>query len=236
MASSRGFFVTATDTDVGKTVVTAGLALALRERGLTPGVMKPVQTGGLASDPAGDTMVLAKLAEVPEEATAINVYSFESPVAPLVAARAADSTIALEPILTRADELSRRYRPLLVEGLGGLMVPVGEEWTIADLAVSLKLPLVIVARAGLGTINHTVLTIRVAEQAGLVAKAVILNEHGHDPDPSWPTNASLIEDFGDIAVIGRLPSCDPLTPEHLRETVLEHLDIDILLRELRPEA
>ena len=227
-----GLFITATDTEVGKTIVTAGLALALRERDLIPGVMKPVQTGSLAGDPMGDAMVLTRLAGVPEDGTAINLYSFELPVAPLVAARAANATIELEPIRTRAAELSRRYRPLLVEGLGGLAVPVGEGWTMADLAKSLELPLVIVARAGLGTINHTVLTIRVAEQTGLVPAAVVLNEHGQEPDASWATNPALIEDLGGVPVIGRLPSIDPLTPERLREAMLQHLDIGALLPEL----
>ena len=172
-----------------------------------------------------------RLSRVPEDGNAINVYSFEPPVAPLVAAREAGSSLVLEEIRRRAAELSRRYRPLVVEGLGGLMVPVGEDWTIADLAESLELPLVIVARAGLGTINHTVLTIRVAEQAGLVPRAVVLNEHGQDPDPSWATNAAQIEDLGGVPVIGRLPSVEPLNSENLYATVLEHLAIDLLRSE-----
>ncbi len=229
MPFGPGFFVTATDTEVGKTVVTAGLALAFRDRDLNPGVMKPVQTGDLASDPGSDVAELIRLSKVPEAGNSINVYSFEPPVAPLVAARETGASLALDEIVHRASELSRRYRPLLVEGLGGLMVPVGEDWTIADLAVALNLPLVIVARAGLGTINHTVLTIRVAEQVGLKAKAVVLNEHGQAPDPSWATNAAQIEDLGGVPVIGRLPSVDPLRAQNLEEAVRNCLDVDRLL-------
>lgn len=229
MPFGPGFFVTATDTEVGKTVVTAGLALAIRDRDVNAGVMKPIQTGGLASDPGSDVVELIRLSKVPEAGNAINVYSFEPPVAPLVAAQEAGTSLAREEIVRRASELARRYRPLLVEGLGGLMVPVGEDWTIADLAVALNLPLVIVARAGLGTINHSVLTIRVAIEIGLNPKAVVLNEHGQDPDPSWASNAEHIENLGGVPVIGRLRSVDPLTSESLEEAVRDCLDIDRLL-------
>ena len=225
MSAGRGLFVTATDTGVGKTVVTAGLALVLVARGHQPAVMKPVQTGNLADDPAGDTMVLERWTGLP----VANVYAFEPPVAPLVAARAAGRAIELEPILERAEALAR---PLLVEGAGGLLVPVGEGWTIADLARELGFPLLVVARAGLGTVNHTALTIRVARAEGLEPAGVVLNEHGCPPDPSWETNAGLIEELAGVPVLGRVASIEgDLTSERLREAV-ERLDLAPLLARL----
>ena len=210
MTGGRGLFLTATDTGVGKTVVTAALALALAARGLRPSVLKPVQTGNLADDPLGDTMVLERLSGIP----VTNVYAFEQPVAPLVAARAAGRAIELAPILERARALAP---PLLVEGAGGLLVPVGEDWTIAGLARALGLPLVVVARAGLGTVNHTALTVRVARGEGLEVAGVVLNEHGSPPDASWDTNAGLIEELAAVPVLGRMPSLPELTRDALRE-------------------
>lgn len=217
---ARGLFVTATDTGIGKTVVTAALALALAARGRHPSVMKPVQTGNLADDPAGDAMILERLAGVP----VANVYAFRQPVAPLVAARAAGRAIELAPILERARALAS---PLLVEGAGGLLVPVGEGWTIADLACALDFPLVVVARAGLGTVNHTALTVRVARGEGLEVAGVVLNEHGCPPDPSWDTNAALIEELASVPVLGRLRSLPELTRDALRAAA-EGLGLDRL--------
>jgi len=217
----RGLFVTATDTGIGKTVVTAALALAFAARGHHPSLLKPVQTGNLADDPAGDAMILERLAGVP----VANVYAFRQPVAPLVAARASGRTIELEPILARARGLDP---PLLVEGVGGLLVPVGEDWTIADLARALGLPLVVVARASLGTVNHAALTVRVARGEGLEVAGVVLNEHGCPPDPSWDTNAALIEELASVPVLGRLRSFPELTPEALREAA-EGLELERLL-------
>ena len=221
MSAGRGLFVTATDTGVGKTVVTAALALALAARGRPPSLMKPVQTGNLADDPAGDTRVLERLSGLP----VANVYAFEPPVAPLVAARAAGRAIELVPILERAGALAS---PLLVEGAGGLLVPVGEDWTIADLARALGLPLVVVARAGLGTVNHTALTVRAARGEGLEVAGVVLNEHGSPPDASWDTNAALIEELAAVPVLGRMPALSELSPDALREAA-EGLALDRLL-------
>ena len=190
--SGRGYFVTATDTAVGKTVVTAGLATALRARGHDVAVFKPVQSGALADDPAGDAALLG----------AECVYAFSAPLAPLVAARAEGVTIALEPIVKRADELAREHELLLVEGAGGLLVPLAEGLDLAGLAVALGLPLVVVARAGLGTVNHTLLTIEAARSRGLGLAGVVLNDRS---DQSTADNAALIEAGSGVRVLAQVP-------------------------------
>jgi len=200
-----GLFITATDTDVGKTVATAAIAHALRAAGVDPGVFKPVQSGHAVEDPAGDVGRLRAWGDLPEAPSRLNVYAFEAPVAPLVAAREACVTIKLSQLTTRASELADACDLLLVEGAGGFFVPLGEGWTIADLAVSLAFPVLIVARAGLGTVNHTVLTVRAARSVGLDVVGVLLNGQVDPDDPSGASNGRLIEEFGDVAVIGRLP-------------------------------
>ena len=190
--SGRGFFVTATDTGVGKTFVTAALATALRARGRDVAVFKPVQSGATAEDPSGDAVLLG----------ADCVYAFAAPLAPLVAARAEGRTIELEPILARARELVREHELLLVEGAGGLLVPLADDFDLADLAVALGLPLVIVARAGLGTVNHTLLTIEAARARGLAVAGVVLNGKS---DESTVENAALIEAGSGVRVAARVP-------------------------------
>jgi len=188
----RGYFVTATDTGVGKTFVTAALAATLRARGRDVAVFKPVQSGAVADDPSGDAVLLG----------ADCVYAFSAPLAPLVAARAEGRTIELEPILARAGELAREHELLLVEGAGGLLVPLADDLDLADLAAALGLPLVIVARAGLGTVNHTLLTIEAARARGLDLAGVVLNGKN---DESTAENAALIEERSGVRVLAQVP-------------------------------
>ena len=211
-------FVTGTDTGVGKTLVTAALALALKARGVDAGVVKPVQTG------EGDAAVLEAWAELQEAPEEIAPFSFEAPLAPLVAARLEGRVLDLDEVAARTRALAERHDFTLVEGAGGLLVPVGPDWTIADLAAALGLPLVVVARAGLGTVSHTLLTVAEARRLGLDVLGVVLN--GHE-DRSTETNAELIEAFGGVRVLARIPWLDgEITAERLRG-----LDLDVIKEE-----
>jgi dethiobiotin synthetase len=233
----RGVFVTATDTGVGKTVVTAALARALRARGIDAGVAKPVQSGNAVDDSAGDAALLVLGAGVDDDPAAICPYAFLAPLAPLVAARLEGRTVDPQVVLERLDAVAARHDVLLVEGAGGLLVPVGEDWTIADLAAWLGLPLLVVARTGLGTVNHTLLTLAAARQRGLEPLGVVLNGASDDGDASPSTNPDLIEAFGEVAVLGTIPWLDGLAAEALAEAVAARLDLDPVLRILvREEA
>jgi dethiobiotin synthetase len=194
----RGFFVTGTDTGVGKTVVTGGLAAALRARGLTVGILKPVQSGAMADDPEGDAGKLG----------AECVYAFAAPLAPLVAARMEGAAVELEPVVRAAERLAAANDILLVEGAGGLLVPLAEGLLVADVAQALSLRLVVVARAGLGTVNHVLLTLEAARSRGLAVAAVVLNGDG---DTSTPDNPGMIDAFGRAPLVLRVPTTD--TPE-----------------------
>lgn len=186
----NGVFVTGTDTGVGKTVVCAALAVALRSRGIDAGIVKPVQTG------EGDAATLKELAGLAEELEEIAPYSFRAPLAPLAAARLEGRELELDEVVARVQALAERHELTLVEGVGGLLVPVGPGWTVADLAVALALPLLVVARPGLGTVNHTLLTLEAARRVGLAIAAVLLN----GDDPIADGNARLIKEFGSCLV------------------------------------
>jgi len=210
----RGLFVTGTDTGVGKTVVTAAIALALKARGVGVRVVKPVQTGD------GDADTLRHLAELEDSPDQIAPFSFRAPLAPLVAARLEGIALDLDAVASAV----RRARGelTLVEGVGGLLCPIGPDWTIADLAARLGLPLLVVARAGLGTVNHTLLTLEEGRRRGLEIAGVVLNGR---VDESTATNTELIEAFGGYPMLAEVPWLGgEITRSRLRGLDL-HLDL-----------
>lgn len=180
---SKGLFVTATDTGVGKTIVTATMARILRLRGVNVGVMKPVtsgcpqRNGELISE---DAELLAWAAGV-ECDDDVAPYRLREPLAPVEAAKLDGVKIDFARIAACYQRLASRHDIVLVEGAGGLMVPLNGGLLVADLVNQLKLPLLVVARAGLGTINHSVLTCFAAGQMGLEVKGVIVNRFPAEP-------------------------------------------------------
>ncbi|MFZ5646164.1 MAG: dethiobiotin synthase [Bacillota bacterium] len=201
-----GFFVTATDTGVGKTLVAGGLAGAFRRRGIDTGVYKPVQSGHQVGHPEGDAVRLRYLSGVGDDVEIICPYAAEEPLAPLLALRRAGITVKLADIAGGYEALKRKHSYLLVEGAGGLAVPYAEDGLVADAAVMLGLPLVVVARPGLGTVNHTLLTVDYARRRGLEIAGVIFSGQGRDPAGlAEKTNAGMITRYGNVPFLGSLP-------------------------------
>ena len=168
-------FVTGTDTGVGKTWVTAGLAAALRRRGVDVGVFKPVATG--ARTLSEDTALLKAAAGVDDPPALITPQLFRAPLAPSVAARLEKRAVDLRAVDRAWARLRSSHEVVLAEGVGGLLVPLRPRWPVAALVRRLKLPLLVVARPHLGTINHTALTVRAAEGFGLHVLGLVLNRH-----------------------------------------------------------
>jgi dethiobiotin synthase len=209
----RGIFVTGTDTGVGKTVAAA--ALLLRYRGIFPvKYWKPIQTGIEQDD---DTAEVRRLASCrPADILAAGVR-LERPVSPHLAARLAGRPIDLNAVGALAFRESDSTR-LIVEGAGGVLVPVSEKANMADLMVGLGLPAVVVARTALGTINHTLLTIEALRRRRVHAAGVIMVGVPN------ADNQQAIEQYGGIPVLGVMPQFSPLTPERLAEWVATELD------------
>lgn len=184
MSSPRGIFVTATDTDVGKTVVAAGLAVAMQRAGIDVGVMKPVATGGVRRREglmSEDAEFLAHVTDVPDPMRVIAPIVLSDPMAPTVAARRAGVTIDLDLVRSAYAELVAGHEVVVVEGIGGLMCPILEDnYRVIDLAAEMALPLVVVARPSLGTLNHTLLTVEVARSRGLPVAGIIINGYNAD--------------------------------------------------------
>ncbi|MBJ18843.1 MAG: dethiobiotin synthase [Deltaproteobacteria bacterium] len=188
-----GLFITGTDTGVGKTFIACALARGLREAGVDVGVMKPVETGLFATGPL-DARALQQAADVDDPLELVCPLQFDMPAAPEAAARAEDRRADLDPILSAFEILSKRHDFMLVEGAGGILVPFDEKTTMADLADHLDLPVLVVARASLGTINHTLLTLEACATRGLEIIGVVL---------SHPSGALSEADQHNLAVLKR---------------------------------
>lgn len=204
----RGLFVTGTDTDVGKTWITSLIARELTDAGMLVGVYKPACSGseidasGTASWP--DLTALSAAVDHVFSIEQICPQRFNAALAPPVAAEQAGRTIDAALLRSGIEPFRDDVSHLLVEGVGGLLCPMTATETIADLAADLQFPVLIVARASLGTINHTLLTIEVARSRGLAIGGVILNHV--DPASIDPTfvlsNAQQIQRFANVRIIG----------------------------------
>ncbi len=174
---ARGIFITGTDTGVGKTVVTAAVARHLAQRGLSVGVMKPVETG-VPDGPCEwtDACRLRSAAGLDDLIERISPYQFTKPLAPLAASREAGRTIDLQDIVRSVDEMAARHVVTLVEGVGGVLAPMATDWDVRDLIQHLGLPVVVVGRSGLGGINHARLTIEALRLRQCRILVLVLNE------------------------------------------------------------
>jgi dethiobiotin synthetase len=199
----RGLFVTGTDTGVGKTEVAVALVVGARARGRDVGAMKPAQSGVEDGQPT-DADRLREAAGAGDPVELVCPYSLREPLAPGVAARLEGVEISLPHLLACAADLSRRHESIVVEGAGGLLVPLTGRETYADLAVALGMPVLVVARAGLGTVNHTALTCEALRARGLELAGVVLNRASAATDPSEPHNAAEIERLTGARVIASL--------------------------------
>ena len=210
-AARRGWFVAGTDTGVGKTLVACTLVRALRRRGTTVGVMKPIETGVGAEGPC-DALALREAAGVDDPLETICPQRFALPAAPTVAAEAEGREVDLDAVRAAFAILAARHAALIVEGAGGLLVPAAKDTSMADLAGELGLPLILVARASLGTINHTRLTLEAAEARSLpVAGVVISHANGPLSPPDAANLDALRRHLGD-RLVAEIP---PLSPGEL---------------------
>jgi dethiobiotin synthetase len=207
---TRGLFVSGTDTEVGKTVLAAAICAALVERGDRVAAFKPAVTG-LDDDPGEwghDHELLASVANCGQSSDDVAPYRFDPPLSPHLAAERAGVEIDTDRLVSAAQEAGAEADVLVVEGVGGLMVPLTPGYLVRNLAVELELPLVIAARTGLGTINHSLLTIEAAWTAELDVGGVVLTPWPDEPAPIELSNGETIERLGEV-VVGALPKTTP---------------------------
>ena len=209
--NGKGIFITGTDTGVGKTIVASALARLLRDQGVNVGVMKPVtsgcreENGLLVSE---DASLLAWSAGVNGMDPDIAPYLLRLPIAPAEAARREGVRIDFQHISDSFALLTSRHDFIIVEGAGGLMVPLGGRLLIADLIKHLNLPILVVARPNLGTINHTLLTCFTASQLGIDVKGVVINNYPETPEIAEEMAPQLIASLAGVPLLAVLPHLD----------------------------
>ncbi|HEX8339968.1 MAG TPA: dethiobiotin synthase [Tepidisphaeraceae bacterium] len=218
-----GLFVTGTDTDVGKTVIAAAIARAMRQVGERVAVLKPVATGcrkdreGLIS---GDAELLAAASDTPQPLDLICPNRYAEPVAPSVAARRTGRPIDYKAIDNAARLAAARASVFVVEGAGGVLTPLDDRHTVADLIAALGAAAVVVAHARLGTINHTLLSIEALRIRGIEVAGVVLNQYPPDgASTAEETAAAEIERHGRVPVLAIAPR-EGFTPPHLPAGVM----------------
>ncbi len=225
---SKGWFVTGTDTEVGKTLIAASLLHALKARGYRCVGMKPVASGCIPAAPgrhrSQDAETLLAHSSVPAEYADVNPYSFVPPVAPHLAAAAAGQAISLEKIHTHYLRLGAAAEWIIVEGVGGWFVPLSDETTVADLAWALRLPVLLVVGMRLGCLNHALLTIDAITRRGLRCAGWVANQVDRD--------MALVEENVD-ALTRRLPTpllgVVPYLHTPVVSIVAQHLHVKSLL-------
>jgi len=218
-----GLFVTGTDTHIGKTVVAAAIARWFYRQGNIVAVLKPAASGcehrreGLVSD---DAELLAAASETRHPLDLICPNRFAEPLAPAVAARRANVPMDWPAVQRSIDIMAVGADVMIVEGAGGLLVPMDERTLVRDVIVALRIPAVVVARASLGTINHTLLTIESLRSAGVEVAGVVINRYPPDvAGIAEETSPGEISRIGKVPVLCLVPD-EPFTPPHLPAGVM----------------
>ena len=197
-----GIFITGTDTGVGKTYVTATILAELRRQGVKAAAFKPISCG---EGGRADARIYHKLMDGQVPLDLLNPVYLQYPLAPSVAAKLEGKRIDLAKIRRTYSQLTTHYSLVLVEGAGGLLVPIKRSYFVADMAKELRLPLLIVSRLGLGTINHSLLTVRQAQAMGLKVKGIVLNDTLGRRGLAERTNVTAVPELCGVPLLGVMP-------------------------------
>ena len=208
----NGLFITGTDTDIGKTALSALLLAELRRRGINAAPMKPAQTGCEGGVPDLDYSLSMAAMEVDTETYQhMAPYRFEPACSPHLAAELAGTEIEIAEMVIAARTLGSEYEFVLAEGAGGVIVPLNRRETMLDLMQALRYPILLAARPGLGTINHTLLSIQALRSDGLeIAGVVFVASTDQESTFIEEDNGATIEHFGKVPVLGTIPYCAAL--------------------------
>lgn len=226
----ESLFIAGTDTDVGKTYITAGLAVTFRKMGIDVGVMKPFAAGtaqkrGYKSE---DVEILSSAAQVSDPENLLNPQFFPIPASPYTAWKNLKTKPKIKHVLGNFKKLSALHEMLLVEGMGGIMTPILQDYYVTDLINDMKLPVVIVTRSKVGTINHTVMTCQMCKKYKIPIKGIIINSF----DDGYPTK-ELRRDLKSLTnekILGSIPFISDMSDSSLYKIFKENLDLKQLLK------
>jgi dethiobiotin synthetase len=225
-----GVFVTGTDTGVGKTVVAAGIAGAMRRDGIDVGVMKPIATGvPRKNTKSADAELLAKLSDSKDPDNEINPIFLPLEASPFAASRILNIDVKLEDVFSAFKHLSEKHEFVVVEGIGGVMVPIRKDYFVIDMIKEMKLPVLIVSRAALGTLNHTLLTVKACKESGLDISGVVINGLRSN-NKVEATVGEIVHELTGVFVIGNIPFVENLNTNDIVDLVSKHMKYDLLIQ------
>jgi dethiobiotin synthetase len=226
----KSLFITGTDTDVGKTYITAGLAVTLRKTGIDVGVMKPFAAGtaqkkGYKSE---DIEILSRAAMACDPEKLVNPQFFKIPASPYTAWKKLKTKPKVSTILSSFKKLTKLHDMILVEGMGGIMTPILKNYYITNLIKEMKIPTVIVTRSKVGTVNHTIMTVKMCEKYKIPIKGIIINNF----DKGYPVKELKrdLENLTGVKVLGSIPFIKDMGDTSLNRIFKKNIDLKSLLK------
>jgi len=225
------FFITGTDTDVGKTYITAGLAVSFRKMGIDVGVMKPFAAGsaqkkGFKSE---DLEILSRAAQVNDPEKLTNPQFFPIPASPYTAWMNLKIKPKIPTILSSFKKLSQLHDVLLVEGMGGIMTPILKNYYITHLIKDMSIPAIIVTRSNVGTVNHTIMTVKMCNEFKIPIKGIIINDFDSDGYKIKELTRDLKHLLG-VSILGTIPFIDDLSDSSMYKIFKKNIDFKLLLK------
>ena len=226
----KSIFITGTDTDVGKTYITAGLAVTLRKMGVDIGVMKPFAAGNAQKNgfKSEDVEILSKSAQVNDPENLVNPQFFPIPASPYTVWKKLKIKPKIPTILKSFKKLSNLHEMLLIEGMGGVMTPILKDYYITNLIKEMKIPTIIVTRSKVGTVNHTIMTVKFCEKFKIPIKGIIINNF----DKGYPVKQLKkdLEGLTGVKVLGSIPFLKNLSDTSLYRTFKKNIDMKTILK------
>ena len=226
----KSLFITGTDTDVGKTYITAGLAITLRKMNVDIGIMKPFAAGdkqkkGYKSE---DVEILSNAAQINDPESLVNPQFFPISASPYTAWKKLKIKPKIPLILSSFKKLSDKHEMMLVEGMGGTMTPILKNYYVANLINDMKIPTVIVTRSKVGTVNHTLMTVLMCQKYKIPIKGIIINNF----DKGYPINQLKkdLESLTGIKVLGSIPFIKDMSDKSLYRIFKKNIDMKLLLK------
>jgi len=226
----KSFFIAGTDTDVGKTYITAGLAVVLRKMDVDVGVMKPFAAGSAQKKgyKSEDIEILSRAANTCDPENLVNPQFFPIPASPYTAWKKLKTKPKVSTILSSFKKLSKLHDMLLVEGMGGIMTPILKDYYITNLIKEMKIPTVIVTRSKVGTVNHTIMTVKMCEKYKIPIKGIIINNF----DKGYPIKDLTrdLENLTGVPVLGSIPFIKDMSDSSLNRVFKKNIDLKLLLK------
>ena len=227
----KSYFITGTDTGVGKTTITATLAACIKKLGIDVGIMKPVATGipQKSGFKSSDVSILCHACGVDDSEDLVNPIFMPLPSSPYDASKMLDIVFNREIILEKFEKLKHKHKMLLVEGIGGIMTPLSKDYFVADMIKDMNLEAIIVTRSTLGTLNHTMMTVNTCHDYEIPIKGIIVNNYDEKGDPAEKNSPSTIHEITNIPILGIVPF---VRDYHSLDMMIFHVEKNIDLKSL----